>query len=208
MDQATFDQECLRLARPRLNLRRQQASGEIVGVWGGAGPRTSLEGEWKHWITVSCDWLNRNGFGLSGHLCLYENQEENRPDEERFVVLLLEDIGSNEINGIRLGSTEDISLPPLEALAVYGSTPMRELLTKGSEYENPLGTYQERCPLFYADAEGIFATLGGWHTTWPDSDDYENEPGRLVLWTFCDSEPWLEVWQRPKGQLDVVSRIT
>jgi hypothetical protein len=50
--------------------------------------------------------------------------------------------------------------------------------------------------------------LGGWHEPWPENDAYDDEPGRLVLWTFKNSEPWLEVWQRPSGQLEVVARIT
>src|SRR5262249_17740336 len=110
-------------------------------------------------------------------------------------------------DGIELVSTEDVAMPPEEALAVFGSNAIRELTKRGNE-GNPLATYKERCPLFYADAEGIFAMLGGWHVSWPENDAYDDEQGRLALWTFKDSEPWLEVWQRPSGQLEVVARIT
>lgn len=207
MDQAAFDEECQRLARPRLNLLRRQQSGEVVGVWGGTGPLSPPAGDWRHWITVSCDWLSRNGFAVSGLLGVYENTNGDHFHE--FTAVTGEATGGRLLGGggVELVGTEDVALPPPEALEVYGSPAMRELTQRGNE-GNPLATYQERCPLFYADAEGIFATLGGWHVPWPENDAYDDELGRLVLWTFKDSEPWLEVWQRPSGQLRVVPRIT
>jgi hypothetical protein len=110
-------------------------------------------------------------------------------------------------DGIELIGTEDVALPPEGALEVYGSEEMREVLHDPNQ-AGLLDAYEYRCPLHYANKEGIYAMLGGWHEAWPDNEAYDDEPGRLVLWTFKDSEPWLEVWQRPTGQLEVVPRIT
>src|SRR5215472_15759253 len=76
MDPAQFSEECQRLARPRLDLRRRDQVGEVAGVWGGPGPLPAPRGDWRHWITVSCGWLGRHGFQLSGLLGVYENRAD------------------------------------------------------------------------------------------------------------------------------------
>jgi hypothetical protein len=116
-------------------------------------------------------------------------------------------ISLSSSDGIELIGTEDVALPPEEALEIYGSEEMRKVLHDPDQV-GLLESYPERCPLHYADREGIYAMLGGWHVPWPENDAYDNEPGRLVLWTFKEAEPWLEVWQRPAGHLEVVPRIT
>lgn len=205
MDEAQFHNECLQLARPRLNLRRHFQAGEVVGVWGGAGPVPHPPGRWIHRITVACDWLRQNGFDLSGQLSVYENQDDV-PFEQRFVVIRGEHAG-RLAGGVALVGVGDTSLPPVEALETCGSTAMQELI-QDTSLASPLDTYDVRCPLHYADADGIYAMLGGWHESWPEDDSYDHQAGRLVLWTFRDAEPWLEVWWRPSGLLQVVSRIT
>ena len=203
-----FREECLRLARPRLNLRRRQGVGDVVGIWSGWGCIPHPPGAWEHRITVSCDWLRRNDFPLSGLLGVYENPDY-RSFRERFIAVQADEPGValHGNGGIELVGTEDVALPPVEALEVYGNEEMRNLL-HSPDQTALLDAYEERCPLHYADREGIYAMLGGWHVLWPENDAYDDEPGRLVLWTFKDSEPWLEVWQRPSGQLEVVPRIT
>jgi len=205
-----FREECQRLARPRLNLRRRSGPGDVIGVWGGSGYLPPPPGAWRHRITVACDWLTRNGFSLSGLLSVYENLDEGRTLDERFIVVRSDGPSAtlSSSDGIQLVGTEDVALPPVEALEVYGSEEMRSLLHNPDQAEPLLSTYEERCPLHYADREGIYAMLGGRHVPWPENDAYDDEPGRLVLWTFKDSEPWLEVWQRPAGHLEVVPRIT
>lgn len=203
MDPTKFAEECRRLARPRLNPRRRT---EVVGGWGGAGPLTPTPGEWRHWITVSRDWLSRNGFAVAGSLAVYENTDEDHFHE--FVAAVGEpaDGRLEGAGGVELVGTEDVALPPVDALLQDGGAATGEMTRRGNQ-ANLLATDEEGCPLFYADAEGIYAALGGWPTTWPDTPT-GGEPGRLVMWTFADSEPYLEVWQRPEGQLQVVPRIT
>lgn len=210
MDAARFREECRRLARPRLNLRRREGPRDVVGVWGGSGPLPlpPPPGPWEHRITVSCDWLHRNGFGLSGLLAVYERRDDV-PFREQFAAVRADGVRTDWSagGGIGLVGAEDVALPPVEALEIYGSEAIRRLL-EGPDRASLLDTYEEQCPLHYADEEGIYAMLGGWHVSWPEDDAYDAEPGRLVLWTFRDAEPWLEVWQRHSGQLAVVPRIT
>jgi hypothetical protein len=39
-------------------------------------------------------------------------------------------------------------------------------------------------------------------------DAYGGQEGRLVLWTFHEAEPWVEVWLDKGGRLKAVPRIT
>lgn len=201
MDQHSFDAECQRLARPWLDLRRRR-EGKAVGVWGGPGPMPPPEGDWEHWFTVSCDWLARHGFHLSGLLGVYKNCASRKVRE--FVALLGEPSEAGWGEGIELAGTEELSLPPPEALELFGNRAVRDLV-RGDPTGTPLAHYDEGCPLY---RKGIFISLGGWHISWPEHDAYDEETGRLVLWTFQDAEPWLEVWQRPSGILEVMPRIT
>src|SRR5262249_24848724 len=138
-----------------------------------------------------------------GYLGVYQSL-----DEGYFAVLSQEPgLSFSGSDGVGLIGTKDLALPPVEALEVYGGDEMRQLVQDSSD-SDPIRTYEQRCPLHYADEEGIYAMLGGWHVPWPENDAYDDEPGRLVLWTFRDAEPWLEVWQRPSGKLDVIPRIT
>jgi hypothetical protein len=118
--------------------------------------------------------------------------------------------------GIPLFGQEEPSIPPSEALDVCGSDRARDWFATiaaggGAARNAPAiaqaydGEYQRRCPLWRDD---VFAVMGGWHTLWPDSDDYGAQPERLVLWTFRDAEPWVEVWTDDSGSLLAVPRIT
>ncbi|WP_155634076.1 hypothetical protein [Burkholderia cepacia] len=51
-----------------------------------------------------------------------------------------------------------------------------------------------RCPLY----------AGGWNMRWPDDEPVDLD---LVLWTFEEAEPWVEVF-RDGGRYPVIQRIT
>jgi hypothetical protein len=69
------------------------------------------------------------------------------------------------------------------------------------EYER---YYQSETPIYF---EGPYAQLGGWHIPWPDGDWAELLGYNLVIWTFRESEPWVEVWETD-GAYKVIQRIT
>lgn len=207
MEPEWFRAECERLSRPRLNLRRRQGEGECVAVWGGWGCLPSPPGTWEHRITVACDWLGRNGFDLSGLMGVYANTDDDAA--ERYLVVRgePEEGGLTRNGGIGLVGGEDVALPPVDAFETHGREELRRVF-EAPQLPKWLLDYEERSPLQDEDQGGVFAILGGWHQLWPEDDAFDVEPGRLVLWTFQDAEPWLEVWQRPSGELEVVSRIT
>ena len=65
--------------------------------------------------------------------------------------------------------------------------------------------FSRRCPLYTG---GVEVVLGGWHTTWPEDSFYLPREVTLVVWTFCEAEPWYEVWMDQNFNLDVKERIT
>jgi hypothetical protein len=110
--------------------------------------------------------------------------------------------------GTPLFGKEELSIPPCEGLAVHGSDLVRRWLDGGGSREVTETydrEYQQRCPLYRDD---VYVVLGGWHGFWADMDAYDEEKGRLVLWTFQDAEPWVEVWLDEGGRLKTVRRIT
>jgi hypothetical protein len=110
-----------------------------------------------------------------------------------------------------------MSLPPIEAVCLYGGSVAEEwLASEGlgrTDYDVAATTdigaaykqvYRERCPLYSA---GPAAVLGGWHAIWSDDEFYLPQEMRLMLWTFRDAEPWIEVFERFPN-LPVRIRIT
>src|SRR4051812_27881755 len=60
MDASHLLAEGVRLARPSLVLSASSGRHPCVGLWGGPGIVPAPPGDWKHWITVDCDWLFRH----------------------------------------------------------------------------------------------------------------------------------------------------
>jgi hypothetical protein len=111
------------------------------------------------------------------------------------------------------------SLPPIDGVFRLGSRAVQRWLRANNwdpksgyndnfadrdpvrQYER---RYQSECPLY---RRGAHAVLGGWHFPWPDGDWEELLKQALLVWTFKDSEPWVEVWRTKKGYR-VIQRIT
>jgi hypothetical protein len=111
-------------------------------------------------------------------------------------------------------------LPPIEAIFRFGSESVQQWLRDhnwqpGWGYNDNFGDpapakeyerlYQSECPLYSSD--GVFAMLGGWHFPWPDGDWQDLLDQSLLVWTFKESEPWVEVWNTAQG-FRVIQRIT
>jgi hypothetical protein len=62
-------------------------------------------------------------------------------------------------------------------------------------------------PIFKNDPD-VYAFTGGWHLPGQDSDWHDLIPAKLLLTTVRDSEPWVEVFQMPDGDYEVIQRIT
>jgi hypothetical protein len=113
-------------------------------------------------------------------------------------------------------------LPPIEAVFALGSDRVGEWLlendwARDTRY-NPnfadaaiVERYDQQWfkeyPV-YANDPDIYAMLGGWHFPNADDDWHDLVPQRLIALTLKDSEPWVEAWQAPGGELHAIQRIT
>jgi hypothetical protein len=112
-----------------------------------------------------------------------------------------------------------LSLPPIDAVFRFGSPDVQSWLASQDwgptlgfndgfpdrgpvhEYE---AVYQAQLPLYCG---GAHAVVGGWHFPWPEGDWVDLVECNLLVWTFEDSEPWVEAWT--DGTRDwVVQRTT
>jgi hypothetical protein len=204
-----FISEAARLARPCLHLTEGNSEKDVVAIWGGQGRagRQGREGD-KHRITFDCGWLAVHGFRVRGSIGVYDVDPRWRWPIPLDVERNVERIAKLRIrDGLKLYGQEAPSYPPLEALCLYGGPIVAEWLASegldrtdydaastsriGQAYQ---AEYQKRCPL-YLDIPPV-AVLGGWHAYWPSDEFYLPREMRLLLWTFRESEPWVEVFER------------
>lgn len=226
-----------RLIKPRLALSTYESAGSLAGAWGGRGVvplPDDVRDQWPnavHRISVDCDWLERNGFGVRGCLSVYELSACE------FVAVNDPDATFVPVDGEPLYGIEEISPPEEDALNASLTAEERTHLGYDTEtgYAR-LGTQyaaeaQAGCPIFRSD---LVAVLGGWHISWPEgpprlpllahinercdraggpgcldpAETYPIDPYRLVLWTLRDAEPWVEVLVGPDGDLHTLSHVT
>jgi hypothetical protein len=190
---------------------------------------TAAESAWnppRHWISVDCRWLGRNGFNVRGWLSVYAIPGGFTVANDPAAVLSV-----LPQDGVSLFGREEASLPSDEVLEAYL---LPEEIRTLKAWEGAAEYFKQAaldCPLFRTD---LVAVLGGWHVGWPDgppelprlrelnqrinraggpgclsaAEKFRCEPYQLVLWTLRDSEPWVEVWSDGEGELHAVRRIT
>lgn len=123
-------------------------------------------------------------------------------------------------DGVLLYPKEIVVLPPIEAVIARGSTVVERWLADNKwqrdwrynlnfrdraiveKYE---AVERRENPLYW---KGAYATLGGWHMGWPDDDWHDLLDAKLLVHTYMNSEPWVEAWQLPSGEMKVIQRIT
>jgi hypothetical protein len=210
-----------RLARPCVYLRT--LGGELAGVWGGEGiAPPSDDGPYRHWLSISTRFVPGYA-GRAGCLSVYTNED----DCETGIVVEDEHIELPEFaegiplyaEGIPLDAERALSLPPIDAIFRFGSAAVEPWLAKNcwerdceyndnfpdsatvSQYERH---WQDQLPFYDGTAHAV---LGGWHSPWPDGDWEELVDQQLIVWTFADSESWVEAWKDASGYR-VIQRIT
>ncbi|MBI2825768.1 MAG: hypothetical protein HYX69_13870 [Planctomycetia bacterium] len=208
----TFDElmvEGERLAKPSLLLSTEPSDLGVVAVWGGRGcPAHRGREDDQHRITFDCAWLARIGIDIRGSVGIYDVARRwNWPKpihvsydpDHPLDALIIAD-------GTRLYAHEAASFPPIQALCLYGGDAVAAWLRANgwqrTDYDaaeaSDLGErysqeWMNRCPLY---SSGWAAALHGWHMRWPEDDFYMPAEMALLLWTFWDAEPWIEVWKR------------
>ncbi len=122
--------------------------------------------------------------------------------------------------GTRLFATSKVEPPPPDALFVHGGETLHAWLEsfdwkpewgfngnfKGSDLMEFYEDRRQRThPLFHDLA---WAQLGGWPLSWADETYDEQKDAKLVLRTYRESEPWVEVLLSPDGDFELRERIT
>ncbi|GAA5530241.1 hypothetical protein [Herpetosiphon gulosus] len=117
---------------------------------------------------------------------------------------------------IALYAQTTTSLPPLDAVLRFGSTAIQAWSKPFCEDNNWLcaddmpdrslvdayeTVYQAQHPRY---CENAIASIGGWHMVWPDGDWAELLEQQLLVCTYAEAEPWLEVWIDRSRNLKVV----
>lgn len=215
------------LALPCFDLVPAGKGDRVVAHWGGR--RSDLSETFPSFVTA----LKSQRHLLSVELDLFEQLDlpVRRPIALSVVTTATDDerVDSRTVSGSRLSDANfeeslpltckaAVSLPPLEALVLYGGPGVQEWLSAqgirrweysdvGAEIRD---TYEEHFnPQFPLCAEQPpVARIGGWHALWPDDDFYLPREMRLLVWTFQDAEPWYEAFLSPIGNIVLKSRIT
>lgn len=92
-----------------------------------------------------------------------------------------------------------VSLPPLDAVVKLSGHDPTEPVSSG--YER---IWQDNSPMYRS---GISAAMGGWNMPWPENDFDDLMDSELLLWTFEEPEPWIEVF-RTQSRIHGYQRIT
>ncbi len=206
-----------RLARPCIYLR-DKGAGRPVAAWGGSSPVAAPIGaadHIHHWITLDCGLLPKE-VGLSGSASVFSAR--NGTQSGAFVInrTIPFEVGPDSVP---LFAESALSLPPIDAVFRFGSPAVHAWLAQNN-WEPSWGyndnfrdrvtadayeaAFQAQYPLYTGNAHAV---VGGWHFTWPDDDWEQRLNDVLLLCTFKDYEPWVEVWLH-EGRFEVVERIT
>ena len=220
--------EARELALPCYDLIPAAQGDEVLAHW--SGKRSDLPEDFPSFVgaykfrrhVLSVDESLFESLRLKGRYPFALTIDTRRDEDESEVAATIPtssgSLTSVTFEGtIPLKAVPAISLPPLEAVLLYGSPKIDSLLKEFGlrrwEYsgltDNIAEEYRiyfyEGCPLM-AD-QPAFARVGGWHLPWMD-DYYLPREMRLMIWTFQDSEPWYEVFLTPMLNQVVQERIT
>ncbi|WP_254600160.1 hypothetical protein [Burkholderia contaminans] len=183
--------EARRLARPSRQYRFAEDGEPVTGYWHGVEAGALC-------VSVERDgtWLNvyLDADGASGRV-------ETAAQPVR--------------SECSLCRSDAISLPPIEAVFRFGSAAIDTYLGahgwqrewgfnsnfKGIAAHDYEREWMAQCPLYTG---GVVAVAGGWNMPWPDDELVDLD---LVLWTFEESEPWIEVFS-DGSRYSVIQRIT
>jgi len=201
-----------RLAQPCLYLSAAVPGQAIIGRWGGQEAVRAAGTRRAPWFDVSCGWLRQHAFPLEGYLTIYTPGATERG----WLALTAPDgpAPAETAHGVALAGREGIALPHLDTIEAYIGTAIDTMVHRGRIRAEQVAAYDKHW--WDTTFHSGWLTLGGWRMPWPEDDPdddpttqafYEGER-RLVLRTFQDAEPWVEVWLDGDGRLDVLPRIT
>ena len=186
--------EARRLARPSRQYRFADDGEPVTGYWHGVD------------AGALCISIERDGMWLNVHL--------DESGASGHVETTTQPVRSDH----PLCRSDAMSLPPVDAVFRFGSAAIGAYLDahgwqrdwgfndnfKGTAAHDYAREWIAQCPLYTG---GVVAVAGGWNMPWPDDDWNELIDLELVLWTFEESEPWVEVFF-DGSRYSVIQRIT
>jgi hypothetical protein len=200
------------LARPCVNLHVARPSEPIIAVWSGDGIIPAPIGPYTHQISLACHALPQPAPATTGWISVYRNTDDCASGA--IVVDPTADLPTHQNGGLALAGTAGRSFPPIDAVAQVPQVtawlasqgivhdPAHDAYFEDDAYTQ---VYHQECPLY---APNAIAVMGGWHVAWPDGDWADLQHARLLVWTLWDAEPWVEAWQLPDKNFQVVQRST
>jgi hypothetical protein len=196
------------------------ASGVRAAIWYPRDPDYDPDDdEPLCWLSVEAKFIP--SFDRQGWLSIFTDDSMESDGGGRVEV----SASPYKADGVSLFAEEITVLPPLDAVLARASPAVDAWLK-----ENDWGHHRDRNRKFekhpfveayeaimvrenqlYAkrsDHSNVYATLGGWHTSWPEGDWHDLLDAKLLVHTYEEAEPWIEAWQMPTGEFKVIQRIT
>jgi hypothetical protein len=188
-------------------------TGDIVGIWWGAESDQHKE-DVPYWLAL--DGAALPTLGIASKFLVVSVDHSSLSG----VATVLDSAPRDSTRkGRPLYAVAARSLPPIDAVFLFGSDEVDTWLAECSwqrdweyndNFPDPVARHYEELfqlqhPLYTNSA---WAAVGGWHLPWPDGDWRERLNDRLLVTTYRDSEPWLEVWATAHADLEVAYRIT
>lgn len=219
--------EAERLALPCFDLVPAAKGDPVIAYWGGTRsdlsgrppkPRGAIQSI-QHLLSVDAALWDQLGLIDRGPFALALDSLDD--DSERAVA---RPVSTGSLQGVKfkggvpLKAVESLSLPPIEAIMLYGGPAVDDWLKgrgirrweyaelRPEEIRDYEEYFMERCPL--TSDTPPFARIGGWHSLWSDDDYYTPREMRLMMWTFEEAEPWYEVFLTGLRNHSVRARIT
>ena len=215
------------LALPCFDLVPARSGDPVVAYWGGR--RSDLPEGFPAFVAalksqrhvLSVDQSLYDQLGLCGRYPLALSVVTTAEGDERPDALNVSTGRIGEVtfeDSIPLTAKPAVSLPPLEALLLYGPPAIQDWLAaqgiKRWEYAKVQAEIRDEYTRFFNPTLPLcmvappFARIGGWHILWPEDDYYTPREMRLMAWTFQDSEPWYEAFLSPLKNYVLRSRST
>jgi len=202
-----------RIKRPTV-LLTPAGSGEVAAIWYGRDNAFKSSDGQRCWLAIDTRFIP--SLAEQGWLAIFTNDKTFQGGH----VELLSAPPTKE--GSPLLSKEIEVLPPIDAVMALGSPAVDQWLAENGwrrqwsynrnfrdralveKYE---AVERRENPRFWKDSFA-YASVGGWQMVWPDGDWKELLEATLLVQTYAESEPWVEVWKLPSGQFKVIQRIT
>jgi hypothetical protein len=190
------------LARPAVVLTKR--GKDYAAIWRGAGVVPGPKGDWEHLISVDCTKLPLNPRKLKGVLSVYESTGPNNFRCEHVVHHDPKARLPAKTDGVKLFGSAYSCPPPPNALLEEGPREVNRWSdSKPLDYQETVQAYVNHYFKHYPP--NGHAMLGGWSD--PMGHEIEKWMKTLLLITFEDAEPFVEVWDDGK-RLRAYGRIS